>query len=127
MRRYLACVRETRIEVILVHPVLQITDPEGTDLIGAGGLRRSHRLRWRLGRWSPHLRGLRLRGHHHVGLLLLLLLLWVLLVGLLGHAGSWLHHLLQPQIQQSKSTERKDRETKREKEKNHNNESETVF
>jgi len=109
-RRYLACVCETRVEVVLVHPVLQITDPEGTDLIGAGGLRRSDRLRWRLGGWGPHLRGLGLRRHHHVGLLLLLL--WVLLVGLLGHAGSWLHHLLETEIEQWKrEAKRKERES----------------
>jgi hypothetical protein len=101
-RLYLAGVRETLIKIVLVHPVLQIADPESTDLVGAGRLRlllRRNRLRRRLSIRGPHLRRLglrlRLRRHHHVGLLLLLLLLVLLSDGVWSHArSSWLHHFL---------------------------------
>jgi hypothetical protein len=90
-------VRETLIKIVLVHPVLQIADPESTDLVGAGRLRVL--LRRRLSIRGPHLRRLglrlRLRRHHHVRLLLLLLLLVLLSDGVWSHArSSWLHHFL---------------------------------
>lgn len=95
---YLAGVSEAGVEVILVHPVLQIADPESADLLGGSGL-----LLLSLDVGGPHVRRRRLSlGRHHGVRRLLLLLrrrLLVLLRRLLlhhggwSHAVSWLHHL----------------------------------
>jgi len=103
---YLASRCKAGVEIVFIHPVLQIPDPQGPDLVNAGGLL----LRRRLGGGSPHgRRSLGLRRHHDVGLLLrrrlLILLRWLLPHGGRSHAESWLlHHLL---TNKSKIVERK--------------------
>lgn len=120
---YLPSMREAPIDVVLIHPVLQISDPKRTNLVGACGLRRLvlrhlllgmgmglRLLGWVLRRWRHLMRGRRLLGphlgwwllHHHPRLLLLVHcrrwhLRW-------NDAVGWLHHVYK---RRKKSSERR--------------------
>lgn len=115
---------EAAVKIVLLHPVLQVSDPKRPDLVGAGelGLRRSLLLRRRShlalngpNRWR--LAGL--RRHHHVGLLGMLR---ILLAHCLGcHACSWLHHSDDDEYQGFRERKKMDkRGTGRERERNPN-------
>ena len=94
---YIAGMGETADEILLIHPVLQIADPERADLVGARKLgilvlrlRRGGRLRrWLLvvvhGRLWLILERLLLLTGNHPWLLLLLLVLEVVLLVIAGH------------------------------------------
>lgn len=95
----LAGVKKNIVEIVLLHPVLQVADPKRADLVGGGGLGVLGELRSRSGHMrlrGPHGRCLgSRRWHHHVGLRGLLA---ILLGGLLAQcrrshtARTRLHH-----------------------------------
>lgn len=67
MEHHLASLGEAAIEVVLIHPVLQVPDPQGPRLVprrAAGRRRRRRRLRWRLAphSWRRRARLVELRG-----------------------------------------------------------------